>query len=503
MQRSAMSLFGGLALATLAWQAQGCGDGTPLDPGGTAGMAGMAGSGGAGMGGTGGTAAVSGSGGFGSVGGFGAVGGDGGSGGSGGNGLNCGQSYQRPVDLLFVVDNSGSMREEQASLREQMPHMIETLMRGETADGTRFTPVSDLHLGVISTDMGLPGVPNRAALGCGDDSRPLGDDGVLRTASNPANAAGLTCASAYPPFLAFQRTGDVATDEAAGLKLGQDFACVSSLGTLGCGFEMQLESALRALWPSDNVVPNAPGINAFADGRPFIDNTMFGKGGPAGPNAGFLRNSGEPSLLAVVVVTDEEDCSSHNMGHFVPENFLLPSDPLKSVALNLRCYNEALRLGPHPQGDIARDNGSANLYSTSRYAQGLTALRPGQEHLVVFAAIAGVPTDLAAMQANIDFSNGAARDAYYDALLNDPRMQEQPDPNTLTGNPNLIPSCLRMIPGSDVPQRAYPPRRFIKVAKELGANSVVQSICQDDFTPAIDTLLKRIGDVIHGECPLE
>lgn len=448
----------------------------------------------------------------------------GGSGGSSGNSGNAGQGSDGgggnaapscegdvlgtgsvdKVDLLFVVDNSGSMREEQASLREQMPRMIETLMRGETADGTRFTPVSDLHLGVVSTDMGLPGVPGRANLGCGDDSRPLGDDGVLRSAPNPGGAAGLTCDGGYPPFLAFQRVGNPTVDDAAGLKLAQDFACVSSLGTGGCGFEMQLESALRALWPSNNILPgNVAGPNTFFDGHPFFDNTMSGKGAPAGPNTGFLRNDGEPSLLAVVIVTDEEDCSSHNMGHFVPENFLAPNDPLKSVSLNIRCHNEALRLGAFPQGDAARDNGQANLYGTSRYAQSLRSLRPGQEQLVVFAVIAGVPTDLAAMQTNIDFSNADARNAYYDALLNDPRMVETIDPNTLTGNPNLIPSCLRTIPGSDVPQRAFPPRRFIKVAKELGENSVVQSICQDNFAPAIDTLLKRIGDVIHGECPLE
>jgi hypothetical protein len=381
--------------------------------------------------------------------------------------------------------------------------MIDALMAGQTADGTRFTPVSDLHLGVVSTDMGLPGVPGRANLGCGDDSRPMGDDGVLRTAGNPGSAAGLVCQPAYPPFLAFQRTGDAATDGTAQAALAQAFACVSSLGTGGCGFEMQLESMLRGLWPSNNMLPGGVTPPSFADGRPFIDNTMSGKGAPEGPNTGFLRSSGEPSLLAVVVVTDEEDCSSHNMGHFVPENFLQAGDPLKNVSLNIRCHNEALRLGAFPQGDAARDNGQANLYATSRYAQALRALRPGNESLIVFAAITGVPTDLADMQTNIDFSNPSARDAYYDGILNDPRMIETVDPNTLTGNPNLIPSCLRMIPGSDVPQRAYPPRRFVKLAKELGENSVVQSICQDDFTPAIDTLLERIGDVIHGECPLE
>ncbi len=407
------------------------------------------------------------------------------------------------VDLLFVVDNSGSMREEQAALRVQFPRLITTLTTGVRGDGTTFPAVRNLNLGVVSTDMGLPGVPNRAGLGCGDDSRPLGDDGVLRNAPNPGGDPGLSCQSGYPPFLSFMLTQDMATNQANAAAIANNFACISSLGTTGCGFEMQLEATLRALWPSDNILPgNMPGPAVFADGRPFIDNTMSGKGGPAGPNNGFLRNNVNEglSLIAVIIVSDEEDCSSHNMGHFVPENFLQNGDPLKLVALNLRCYNEATRLGAYPAGDIARDMGNANLYGTTRYVQGLKALRPNNDNLVIFAGIVGLPTDLVDRQAQIDFTNQQARDGYYDSLLADSRIQENPDPNTLTGNPNLIPSCLRNVPGSDVPQRAFPPRRFIKVAKEFGENATLQSICSDDFTPAVNQIIDIIARQLGSVC---
>ena len=40
------------------------------------------------------------------------------------------------VDLLFVVDNSGSMREEQASLRAQFPRLVDVLTSGDAANGT-------------------------------------------------------------------------------------------------------------------------------------------------------------------------------------------------------------------------------------------------------------------------------------------------------------------------------------------------------------------------------
>jgi hypothetical protein len=99
----------------------------------------------------------------------------------------------------------------------------------------------------------------------------------------------------------------------------------------------------------------------------------------------------------------------------------------------------------------------------------------------------------------VDFRDPRQRDAYYDGLLADTRMREAEDPATAS-NPNLIPACSRFVPGAPTPQRAFPSRRMIKVAKELGENALVQSICQDDFTPAIDAVLSRIGAIIRNEC---
>ena len=66
---------------------------------------------------------------------------------------------------------------------------------------------------------------------------------------------------------------------------------VSRLGTEGCGFEQQLESMLKALTPSDSSIR-------------FEMNTA-GQGDRA--NAGFVRPD---SLLAIIVVTDEDDGST-------------------------------------------------------------------------------------------------------------------------------------------------------------------------------------------------
>ena len=52
---------------------------------------------------------------------------------------------------------------------------------------------------------------------------------------------------------------------------------------------------------------------------------------------------------------------------------------------------------------------------------------------------------------------------------------------------NLVPSC-------DTDKGvAYPPVRLVELAKQFGDNGVIQSICQKDFRPAMDAIIKKIG----------
>jgi len=102
---------------------------------------------------------------------------------------------------------------------------------------------------------------------------------------------------------------------------------------------------------------------------------------------------------------------------------------------------------------------------------------------LVYAAIVGVPTDLVADPNNLD----------YEAILNDPRMIESVD---ATGD-KLKPSC------NVATGLAYPPRRMVDLARQLeerGSNGIVQSICQDDFTPALTAIIEKIADVLGGAC---
>jgi hypothetical protein len=377
------------------------------------------------------------------------------------------------LDMLFMIDNSNSMNEEQAALRSQFAHMIQVLTTGDNdADGeSDFPAVKDLHLGVVSSDMGLLGVEGV------DNCSGFGDDGILQHAPNPSIQG---CSASYPTFLSFNAgVSDPNTT-------ANDFACIATLGTGGCGFEQQLEATLKALWPSMDPSPFPDGSNRITFLPDQMGNGSFGHGDT--DNVGFLRNDPTQglSVIAVVVVTDEEDCSSVKTTHFTPPTFLDPSDPLAMQPLNLRCFFNK-----------QNDNGD-ELYKLERYVNGFKALRPGNENLVVFAAITGVPADLVDAEhlAQVDFGDVASRDAFYAGILNDSRMQEVIDPASMTtpGTGNLIPSC------NTEHGKAYPPRRIVEVAHQFGENGVVQSICQQDFGPVMDAIMGVVQKQLGAPC---
>lgn len=213
-------------------------------------------------------------------------------------------------------------------------------------------------------------------------------------------------------------------------------SCTAQLGTGGCGFEQQLESVIKAVTPSAGAVTFHAGTGGNADGA----------------NAGFLRPG---AILATILLTDENDCSAAD-----PDLFNPSSATYGGTDLNLRCSQF----------------GGA-LHSPRRFVDALRASRSDPDD-VVYALIGGVPVDLAGADPV--------------AILADPRMIETVDPVA----PNrLAPSC-------DVAGRgmAFPPTRMVEVARELGHNATVQSICQEDFGPVVDAILRRVADRVSGSC---
>lgn len=360
------------------------------------------------------------------------------------------------VDLLLMVDNSGAMSGEQALFGMELPSLIRAIVTGDLdGDGiAEARPATSLHVGVVTSDMGagpspLPG-PDGVVPSCDPG---LGDDGILRSVSTTR----FGCSPRHPPVFEFE-AGDNPDLFAA------DVACVALTGSGGCGFEQQLESMLKAIAPASATASYLPDGYANEDAIDAIDlrPPIFAgdtRGHGDGLNAGFVRRD---SVLAIVLLTDEEDCS-------VSDYSIFYRDPrFMTVGLNLRCFTYPDR-----------------LYPTDRYVENLIHLRDDPERLV-FAVIAGVPTDL------------VGDDEWtYTNILADSRMIETPDPAP-TPPTRLLSSCSTADGGE-----AFAPRRMVEVARglaERGARTTVRSVCAATFVPAIHRIAELITGAYRSGC---
>jgi hypothetical protein len=307
---------------------------------------------------------------------------------------------------------------------------VRVLASGDAnGDGTRdFTPVRSLHLGVVTPDLGagtLGGVPT-CRMG-------FGDDGILRR-------TGPACASPHPSGVFEFMPGGATSPET----FAASFACVAQAGTGGCGFEQQLEAPLRALSPSSTTAWTREGYvpPTFRDGS---------TGHALDANAGFIRDE---SVLAITLVTDEEDCSIHDVGLFDS------ADPrYLGIPLNLRCTTVADALLP-----------------TSRSIGGFLGLRP-HPGLLVFSAITGVP--------DRSFAS-------YDAMLEDPEMTYRVN----AMGTSVEPSC------TGVSGVAFPARRIVEVARDLdraGVQTSVSSICASSYETAVSDFVRALITA-RGSC---
>ncbi len=359
-------------------------------------------------------------------------------------GGDCCDAANGELDLLLMVDSSNSMAEEQALLREQLPRIARILASGDRdGDGIQdFPALESIHLGVITPDLGAgdsTGVPT-----CEPG---WGEDGVLRANSREAGGA---CEGMYASGISSYRESAAGTLEDFVTQVG----CIADVGTGGCGFEQQLEATLLALSPSAPMDYTAAGWTAptFPGGR---------SGHGDGANEGFLRRD---SMLAIVEVTDENDTSVIDTGLFEIEN-----PRFAGVPLNLR-------------GHAFSAPSDGVVQPVSRYVDGLSGLRAHPADLI-FAMVAGVPSDAITDAAHVDYA----------ALADSAAMIPVVNPE----GTNLEPSC------SSPNGIAYPPTRLVETARELdarGSGTVVASICDPTFDALIDGLIERIASRAAGSC---
>jgi hypothetical protein len=229
------------------------------------------------------------------------------------------------ADLLFMIDNSASMADKQEILANAVPVLVERLATprcldsagkptGEVSDTTghcasgrpEFTPLKDIHVGVITSSLGSHG-----GTGC----EPRNDDAT--THSTPDDRAELL-PTANPGvrgtmdswnqagFLAWDptQTKNTPPGDADLRHFSTAFGDqVRRAGEHGCGFEGSLEAWYRFL--VDPAPPTSVGKVVDAEGAVHValgpvNQTLLAQ------RKAFLRPD---SLLAIVMLTDENDCS--------------------------------------------------------------------------------------------------------------------------------------------------------------------------------------------------
>ncbi len=173
------------------------------------------------------------------------------------------------MDILFVIDDSGSMGEEQENLKANFPKFIEVLDDYRTPAGTPL----EYRVGVTTIGILRNFKQNGADMTSEYGGTELDDGLLLGQDSPPEPNCGLT-----DPWL-----------EGPAPDVVDTFNCMATVGLSGTVVEMPMAVIQEALGPRLE---------------------------PGGTNAGFYDPQGD-SLLVVVIITDEDDCSIEEGGRMV------------------------------------------------------------------------------------------------------------------------------------------------------------------------------------------
>lgn len=378
------------------------------------------------------------------------------------------------LDILVVIDNSGSMGEEQRNLTDSFP----LLVKGLDEAGV------DWRLAVTTSDNGNPWCPPELTTpesgqfvfsSCksrlGDFLFHNGDVNVQDLACNNVCNLDDEQLQALPtttdddpqaksrPWL--QREGGQ-LNLPLGVDAGEALRCLVPMGINGCGFEQQLESMRIAL--ARTTVVNAP-------------------------EAGFLRD--DASLL-VLLITDEVDCSVR------PEweeavfdangNKAFWTDPNSGFPTSGLCWNAGVECtgDPSDKDCVPADKNimgqpaqppQAVMFPVSRYANTLEAIEASKHAIdpgldVAVLAISGVNLD-----GTITYAD-TADDIFQNEF-------------------GIGPGCTAPNPlDPDEPVTAVPPVRIRAVAEQLSpGGDPLSSICAESFD---DFMLATLEQFVGG-----
>lgn len=363
------------------------------------------------------------------------------------------------VDVLFVVDNSGTMGEEQSALQASVAAFVNAL------NATQL----DYRIAVTTTDNGNPK--------CGPTGPEAGNfvrsscrnrlqDFIFPGQDPPTDAQAMACTDACTVEDLGLSSGtpwieNGGSNLAAGVTVEDALRCLLPQGINGCGFESQLESMYL-------------GIR-----RSFTDQET---------ELGFIRPDAH---LLVVLVSDETECSLNKVWGAIFSNdqeggnevfWSLPDETSPTSAV---CWNAGVSCtgGPgtyaecHPQdkdidGNAAVPNPDATavLYPLTRYQDLIEDVRmsKAESHAQVFVfGILGVPQDYPSTR-TVVYSEGS-----------DPEF---------VGDFGIGAGC------EGPSGRGVPPVRMGVLLEDnaLTNASPIHSICDDDYSAALNAAVAQV-----------
>ena len=366
------------------------------------------------------------------------------------------------ADILFMIDSGGSEESAHANLKANLGSFMDVL---KALPGG----LPDLHIAVITADMGAG--DGTSIIGCslnGDNGafhyRPSG--GCVSVGFTDPNATFIVDSGGGSPQTNFG-TQDVTTV----------LECIIDPGSSGCGFRQQLGSIARALG---------------ADGA-----------APPSQNVGFLRPD---ALLAIVMLTDADDCSAP------PGSPLF--DPISGTLNSM--YGPTQHFLCNEWGHLCVPPGGGAPVQPSRFAPTGSVT----DTVVYTPAMATVSNCQSFEQSPVMTAVGALADGIK-ALKADPAnqilitalvgMTEGPDsegytvswrtpPTPDTGPwPGVDHACGDATAGMTA-GFADPAVRIEQFVRSFGANVIVDNFCQADYGASLTNIATTLARMTAPPC---
>ena len=386
----------------------------------------------------------------------------------------------REVDILFVIDNSGSMGQVQQQIAKSIAAFVDVLEAPEAA--------LDYRIAITTSDNGNPRCPDVATTpesGKFVRSSCIGRvaEGEFMYLGQDYSAACTSYCSRSDDELEVLPTTTTLDGQAAprmwvertggqlnivGASATEALQCYLPQGVTGCGFESQLESMYLALVRSnDQLAPT---------------------------NYGFLRDTAQ---LVVVIVSDETDCSGNPAAKeiFTTNKVFWnsPDDPAPTSSL---CWHAGVACsGSSPYSECHAENfaltgqpgasdAGAALLPTRKYVDYVKMIEKARQNFdpnlrVKVSLITGVPVGYDGLSAELVYADAA-----------DPDYQEifGIGPGCVVGDPQAPDAA------------AVPPVREREFAEaftlEPAAHRNLYSICAKDYAGALTAIATEIVDAL-------